>query len=127
MVCLGKNRYFLVWRPKVNAFEEINHAIGRNIHTPLGQIIASGMIVNSPGVPADTMRVFGNYALVYLLEGSGRYQDGNGFRQKVRAGDVLILFPEIPHSYGPGSGEFWNEFYTVFTGAAFDLWRKVGL
>ncbi len=89
--------------------------------------MVSGILINSAGVSAHPMRVFGSYALVYLLEGSGLYQDGNGYKHKVRAGDILILFPEIPHSYGPGAGETWNEFYTVFHGPVFDLWREVGL
>src|SRR5690242_20594723 len=99
-------------------FSEINHAVRQDVHTPLGRIMVSGILINSAGTSRHPMRVFGSYALVYLLEGSGLYQDGNGYARKVRPGDVLILFPEIPHSYGPGAGEYWNEFYTVFDGPA---------
>lgn len=108
-------------------FSEINHVARQDAPTPLGRIMVSGVIHNSPGTSVHPMRVFGSYALVYLLEGSGLYQDGNGYTQKVHPGDVLILFPEIPHSYGPGAGENWNEFYTVFDGPALDFWRKIGL
>jgi AraC-like DNA-binding protein len=108
-------------------FAEINHAVRQDAHTPLGRIVVSGMINNSPGTSRHPMRVFGSYALVYLLEGSGLYQDGNGYTHAVRPGDVLILFPELPHSYGPNAGEYWNELYIVFDGPAFDLWRRVGL
>src|SRR6476659_7974697 len=95
--------------------------------TPLGRLTAAGFIRNSAGVGATAMRVLGSYAIVLLLEGSGRYQDANGYQQRVQAGDMLMVFPELAHRYGPGAGEFWNEFYVVFNGPVFDLWRQVGL
>jgi AraC-like DNA-binding protein len=73
------------------------------------------------------MRVFGKYALVYLLEGSGRMRVAGQPGRAVKAGDLLFVYPEIPHGYGPGSGEKWNEFYVVFSGPVFDLWRREGL
>src|SRR5438045_2558817 len=71
--------------------------------TPLGRLTMAGFIHNSAGVGGAAMRVLGSYAIVLLLEGSGRYQ------------------------YGPGAGEYWNEFYVVFDGPVFDMWRQVGL
>jgi AraC-like DNA-binding protein len=44
-----------------------------------------------------------------------------------RVGDLLFVYPEIPHAYGPGPGELWSEFYVVFNGPVFDLWRRAGL
>jgi AraC-like DNA-binding protein len=64
---------------------------------------------------------------VYLLEGSGRFKSGNLPLLQCRPGDLLFVYPEIPHSYGPGRGERWNEFYVVFEGPVFDLWRQAGL
>jgi len=46
---------------------------------------------------------------------------------KCHAGDLLFLYPEIPHGYGPGPRETWSEFYLVFNGPVFDLWRRLGL
>jgi AraC-like DNA-binding protein len=95
--------------------------------TPLGRLTMAGFIRNSAGVGGTAMRVLGSYAIVLLLEGSGRYQDANGHPQRVQAGDLLLIFPELGHRYGPGSGEYWSEFYIVFDGPVFDLWRQVGL
>ncbi|HJZ50118.1 MAG TPA: AraC family transcriptional regulator [Roseiflexaceae bacterium] len=95
--------------------------------TPLGRLTAAGFIRNSAGAGKAAMRVLGSYAIVYLLEGRGRYQDANGREQRVVAGDVLLIFPELGHRYGPGPGEHWSEFYVVFDGPVFDMWRQVGL
>ncbi|HEU5098546.1 MAG TPA: AraC family transcriptional regulator [Roseiflexaceae bacterium] len=95
--------------------------------TPLGRLTMAGFIRDSAGAGGAGLRVLGSYAIVYLLEGSGRYQDASGFDQRLRAGDLLLIFPELGHRYGPGDGERWNEFYLVFDGPVFDLWRQAGL
>jgi AraC-like DNA-binding protein len=95
--------------------------------TPLGRLTMAGFIRHSAGVGGTAMRVLGSYAIVLLLEGSGRYQDANGRQQRVQAGELLLVFPELGHRYGPGTAEYWNEFYVVFDGPAFDMWRQVGL
>src|SRR5690606_25726803 len=43
------------------------------------------------------------------------------------AGDVVMVFPEIAHAYGPQRGEAWSQIYYVFSGPQFDLWRRRGL
>jgi AraC-like DNA-binding protein len=95
--------------------------------TPLGRLTLAGFIKNSAGVRGPTMRVLGSYALVYLLEGSGTYCDARGCSARVQAGDLLLIFPDIGHTYGPEAGEHWNEIYCVFDGPVFDVWRHVGL
>ena len=92
----------------------------------LGQVSLSGYIRHGGGISLTNLRVFGNYALVYLLEGSGRMKIGGGAPFACRAGDLLFVYPEIPHGYGPGPGEIWSEFYVVFNGPVFDLWRRSG-
>jgi AraC-like DNA-binding protein len=87
----------------------------------------AGIIRNGTGVSFSSMRILGSFAVVYLLGGSGRFADARGINQKVQAGDLLIVFPEIAHAYGPGRGEHWDEIYLVFDGPAFDLWRTQGL
>ena len=73
------------------------------------------------------MRVLGSFAIVYIVNGGGRYQDARGYRREVRAGDMMLLFPELAHHYGPLPGGRWDEIYIVFDGPVFDLWRKRGL
>lgn len=73
------------------------------------------------------MRTLGAYAIVYIFDGFGHYQDEAGINQHVAAGDLLILFPDLPHRYGPESGQTWSEFYLVFDGPVFRLWEQTGL
>lgn len=93
----------------------------------LGGITQSGLLPSSRGVSFDNMRVLGQYAVVYLLDGAGRYVDDRGSDRTVSPGDLLLIFPEIAHAYGPTTGRHWREFYLVFRGPAFDLWRSTGL
>jgi len=95
--------------------------------TPLGQVSIAGFLRHSRGVPFESPRTYGNYALVYLLEGSGRMKSGSQPMVPCRAGDLLFIYPDLPHSYGPGPGETWSELYVVFNGPVFDLWRRTGL
>lgn len=83
--------------------------------TPIGQIHLAGIINKGGSRIFENMRVFGKYALVYLLDGQGVYLDANQYRRNVRAGDLLILFPELAHSYGPLRGDPWVEFLSSST------------
>lgn len=95
--------------------------------TPVGHLSSAGYVASAERDSFRTMRVFGNYALVYLITGEGTYSDARGLTQEVTAGDAIIVFPEIAHRYGPGRGQTWNEIYAVFKGPLFDLWRERGI
>lgn len=95
--------------------------------SPLGRLTMAGTLVHERGVGRLQRRVLGSYAIVYLLEGSGLYADANHRRQRVVPGDLLVLFPEIAHSYGPGLEERWAEIYVVFDGPVFECCRASGL
>ena len=96
-------------------------------NSPLGRVTLAGFIRNSTGVPGKGLRVLGSYALVYVIDGGGHYEDANGLKRSVRAGDLLTIFPELAHTYGPDPTTHWTELYLVFEGAMFDLWRTSGL
>lgn len=73
-------------------------------------------------------RVFGSWALVLVLQGSGRYRDALGNKAELAPGAVILVFPDLAHHYGPPPGaEPWEEIYLVFDGPVFDLWRAQGL
>jgi len=73
-------------------------------------------------------RVMDCYAIVYILGGSGIYADSLNGERVVNAGDVLILFPGLVHSYGPRlPGQTWNEGYLVFHGECFAALERDGL
>jgi AraC-like DNA-binding protein len=67
-----------------------------------------------------------HYTLVYVTRGEGRYVDERGHDCKVEAGDAILVFPGREHWYGPAKGETWDEFYLVFEGPVFDMWRQTG-
>lgn len=95
--------------------------------SPLGRISLAGFIRNGDGIPAHPMRLLRSYALVYLVDGCGRFQDSQGVDQIVNAGDLMLLFPDVPHTYGPLPTTHWTELYLVFDGPIFELWRQSGL
>jgi AraC-like DNA-binding protein len=92
--------------------------------SPLGTIRLAAFLKNSLGTGREQLRIYGSYALVYLLAGSGHYRDANGYARAVRAGDLIWVFPDLGHEYGPGKDEYWDEFFLVFDGPIFDLWRQ---
>lgn len=98
-----------------------------SLATPLGQIKLVGLLNKDVNRIFETSRVLGSYALVYLLEGSGLYSDANRHKTRVSAGDLIVLFPDLAHSYGPQRGDCWSELFIVFDGPVFDLWRKTGV
>ena len=67
------------------------------------------------------------YALVLLLSGGGRYRDRRGMDKRLKPGDLIVVFPELPHQYGPEAGDTWDEIFIAFEGAAFEGWRAHGL
>lgn len=93
----------------------------------LGRMVSLGFLANSGGVSNSPMRILGNYAFVYLLAGSGIYEDENGVFREVCGGDLILLSPDVAHAYGPRDGEKWDEMHAVFDGPIFDLWRQSGL
>lgn len=97
------------------------------VRSPLGRITLAGFIRNGRGIPAHPLRVLGSYAIVYLVDGGGRFRDANGLSLAGEPGDLLLIFPELGHSYGPVGRSRWSELYLVFDGPVFDLWRTGGL
>lgn len=71
-------------------------------------------------------RTLERYGLVYVHRGSGTFYDGRGSRP-VRAGDLICLFPGVPHAYGPDADERWDEINVDFAGPAFAAWQGPGL
>ncbi len=95
--------------------------------TPLGNAEFGGRLRGTAGTGFSQFRVYGMYALVFLIAGGGRYRDRRGVDRRLSAGDLLVVFPEHPHQYGPEAGDFWDEVFIAFQGAAFDGWRARGL
>ena len=93
----------------------------------LGRVPLMGRSPGSRGLLHAPMRVFGSYAAVFVYDGTGRYRDERGVRAAVGAGDLILVFPEIAHAYGPERGGTWSEIFVAFQGPVFDLWRRLGV
>jgi AraC-like DNA-binding protein len=98
-----------------------------DISTRLGQISTAGIVKNGTGTERGTLRVYGSYALVYFLEGTGEYFDANRYRHQIVAGDFVLVTPGLPHRYTTKPGRYWSECYIVFSGPVFDLCMTTGV
>jgi AraC-like DNA-binding protein len=88
-----------------------------------GFISAAGILLERYGIANRMQHPLGRYALVYVTAGQGSFRDGLGLSMIIHPGDLIFLFPEIGHQYGPGHNSCWDEIFVVFEGDAFDLWR----
>ena len=93
--------------------------------SPLGSISICGLGQRQT-LALGQPRVFGQYALVYLLQGTGSYEDALGYRQSLQPGDLILVFPELSHLYNPTPGTSWVTSFLCFQGPAFDLLRQPG-
>ena len=96
------------------------------VTSPIGSITSAGF-VESTRVGAGPARIFGQYALVYILAGEAFYHDANGLKQDLSPGDLVLIFPNLAHSYGPKPPGVWTSLWLSFQGRIFDLWREQGL
>lgn len=95
--------------------------------SPLGKAEFGGRLRGTTGTGFSQYRVYDMYALVLLVDGGGRYRDRRGTDRRLSAGDLLVVFPEHAHQYGPEAGDHWDEVFIAFHGVAFDGWRSRGL
>ena len=95
----------------------------------LGRIAEAGYVRHGAGGALRPWRVYGRYALVYLLDGAGHYADTRGTDRTLAPGDLVVVRPDLGHFYGAGTaaGSFWHEYYLAFDGPVFDLWASGGL
>ena len=107
--------------------EETRLFLGSMTPTPLGRVQVAGYIQNTWRRCTWPMRLLGIYAIVYVTDGTGRFRDALGHDQEILPGDLIVLFPDVAHSYGPKPGGHWSEVYAHFDGPAFELWRQAGV
>lgn len=85
-----------------------------------GRVSIVGTILRKAGLTTRTTSSYDSYALVMLHAGRGTLTSGTHAPADVAAGDLMLLFPGVPHEYGPSPGETWDESYIVFSGELFD-------
>ncbi len=93
-----------------------------------GQIIATG-VVDKDGSRSPLMfrEHWRYYAVIYLLAGEGWFESAPTDGRVVRAGDLLLLHPDVAHRYGPQPGQTWRELYVTFSGPVFDALFRTGV
>ncbi len=68
-------------------------------------------------------RVLGRHALVLIVAGRGWFRSGRESRSTVSAGDLLVLFPEVSHGYGPTEPGLWDEHWVMVSGHQPAAWE----
>ncbi|MBK8857973.1 MAG: helix-turn-helix transcriptional regulator [Opitutaceae bacterium] len=97
------------------------------LRTGAGELQLAGVLQNVHGLDPKAMRVLGSYSLIYMVNVDGYYCDSNGGRADLRTGDLVVIFPELAHAYGPKKGQTWTQIYVVFNGPQFDFLRSRGI
>lgn len=100
---------------------------GGIVPSPLGNIVEYGTARFGPQSLPQEYRCFGRYAVTYIHRGEGRYMDANGITRRILPGDLIFLFPDLPHRYCPSGRSGWSESFWVFEGPLFDFWVACGL
>ncbi len=73
-------------------------------------------------------RTLSAFALVYLLEGSGFYRDDLTGEHRVETGDVILLFPDLMHSYGRVEPKAaWSECFIEMAGDTIEALENDGV
>ncbi|EDY82417.1 transcriptional regulator, AraC family protein [Verrucomicrobiia bacterium DG1235] len=97
------------------------------IRSSLGIISLAGALQDTKGINPKAMRTLGNYALIFIRSGQGTYSDAHGLKHPFAAGDVIQVFPDLAHAYGPDHSGRWEQAYVVFNGPQFNLLRQAGI
>lgn len=95
---------------------------------PLGVLSGAGYVyLDGPLAPYVGNRVLQQYAIMYLLEGGGIYSDPLNGQLDVRAGDAILLFPGLAHTYERSQVDMpWTEVFLELSGRLFSDLENAG-
>ncbi|MCD8192944.1 MAG: AraC family transcriptional regulator [Tannerellaceae bacterium] len=68
----------------------------------------------------QTGRRIKEYQLIYISEGAGYFESASCKRQRVKAGTIILLFPDEWHTYEPDQETGWYEYWVGFRGVHID-------
>lgn len=98
------------------------------VQTEVGSILLAGLHLFGHGVnKTGKLRVFDGAGLVLFTRGEGFYKNAKGKKTPLKRGDAILVFPGVPHWYGPSNGQVWDEIYVAFDGPMFAPWFTSGL
>lgn len=67
----------------------------------------------------DAGRTLQEYQLIYITRGGGIFESEN-CKQEIKAGSVILLFPQETHRYRPHANTGWDEMWVGFKGDFMD-------
>ena len=113
---------------EMGSMHQHHRLITTPVQTEVGSILLAGLHLFGSGVnPTGKLRVFDGAALVLFTRGEGFYKDARGKKTPLKRGDAILVFPGVPHWYGPTKGQVWDEIYVAFDGPLFAPWFTSGL
>ncbi|WP_159081818.1 AraC family transcriptional regulator [Paenibacillus sp. CAA11] len=71
--------------------------------------------------------VFKEWALVFIADGRGVYQEGEEKETEVQGGAYFFFEPGKEYCFGPKPAESWDEYYINFRGPRVQEWLREGL
>ncbi|MBO7069140.1 MAG: helix-turn-helix domain-containing protein [Bacteroidaceae bacterium] len=66
-------------------------------------------------------RILDEYQLVYCSKGAGMFRTETAGEMHVKAGDVMMLFPQERHTYYPDEKTGWKEYWIGFRGPNIEM------
>lgn len=61
-------------------------------------------------------RILPEFGMVYVTSGQGEFMSRQTGKQRVLAGDLILLFPNVWHNYRPDPNTGWVEYWILFNG-----------
>jgi len=61
-------------------------------------------------------RRLSEFQLLYITKGKGVFESELTGEQKINAGDLFVLFPNVWHRFSPNRNTGWNEYWLEFSG-----------
>lgn len=71
-------------------------------------------------------RKLDEYQLIYCSSGAGVFRSETAGEMQVKAGDVMMLFPQERHTYHPDADTGWKEYWIGFRGPNIEMRVKNG-
>jgi AraC-like DNA-binding protein len=71
-------------------------------------------------------RILQEYQLIYITNGQGIFESANGVESPIKAGTVIILFPNEKHRYKPDHNTGWVEYWVGVKGPIIDNLLNTG-
>lgn len=96
-----------------------------SLPSPIGRVIHAALWENSTG-PMQ-MRTLKNFCMTLTLDGMAFYESPVGGTHTLNPGDLVIVFPNVPHNYGPAKDHHWTEIFVDFDGPVFSLLLETGM